>query len=158
MFGVFIHPERRHREGRQPHQNKKTSRFQNPDLAVSTTLNLLFSDLLYGLRVPGEGNLIVQVGWGTLRALSPRSQARAQNPLASTKRLGLLPTPTSWPFPQPVGLPCRSWDSIYPELLGAQSNLPHKQVVLPISPSLPAIQAPVDKNPDLQLDFFCCCC
>lgn len=32
---------------------------------------------------------------------------------------GFLPAPTSWPFPHPVGLPCRSWDSVSPRASGS---------------------------------------
>ena len=129
MFGVFNHPERRQREGCQPHQNK--------EYHVSRILTWLsphcqpyFSELFS--EAPGTKRIEIPVWYKwpgqPSELLLPPSKARAQNTynLPGLHPWGflqsLLPDPS---IPILPGLPHRTLDFISSLLLQAHWHLPH---------------------------------
>ena len=148
MFGIFNHPERRLREGCQPHQNK--------DYHVSRVLIWLpphccsylfiflffiFLNLLCGSRDKKDGNLhVIQMAWGAFRApgSTQQGQGTEHTEPSSLHFWGSLPPPLpDLPVPHLARLSLHPWISSCHCFCKLPETYHTEQAVPIILPSLP---------------------
>lgn len=145
---------------------QRISRFENPDLAASTLLTLLFWNLLYSSRDEVDWNLhVIQTGWKALRAPPSTQQGQGtqyNSPSLHRTPLGISPNSFFLTLLSPscLAFPTDLWIQSLPLLLQASWNPLHATgCVHYFTPLTLFKEAILDKNIDslvVFLDFTIC--